>query len=74
MTKGGFALIELLFVACMAATPTNCEERNLIYQGIAPMTCLIAAQAELAKWSDRNPGYTIASWTCRRLRHGARET
>jgi hypothetical protein len=66
-------MIELVFVACLAASPSDCEERNLIYDGITALTCIIAAQRELATWAEQNPGHTIAGWSCRRPQLDARE-
>ena len=66
-------MIELIFVACLAASPADCIERNMIYHGITPMTCMMGGQAELARWADRHPGHTISRWSCRPLRLRARE-
>ncbi|EPX76103.1 hypothetical protein [Salipiger mucosus] len=61
-------MIELLFVTCLSAAPDQCRERSLIYTDITPMTCMMGAQPELAKWSQSNPKYEVRGWKCRALR------
>ena len=67
-------MIELLFVTCLTASPSDCQERNLVYYDITPMACMIGAQSELAKWVNEHPGHAIASWRCGWLRLGDHET
>ncbi|MEM9577791.1 MAG: hypothetical protein AAF999_12345 [Pseudomonadota bacterium] len=57
-------MIELLFVACLASAPTDCQEHSLVYVDITPMQCLMAAQPELAKWSLTRPDMEILRWRC----------
>ena len=57
-------MIELLFVACVAAEPSDCRERSLLFTDISPMVCMMGAQPELAKWSAQNPEFTIRKWRC----------
>lgn len=59
-------MIELVFVACLA-TSNECQEKSLIYTDVTPMTCLMAAQPELAKWAESHPNFRIASWKCQVL-------
>ncbi len=58
-------MIELLFVACLSASPSDCEERSLLYTDMTPMACMMAAQPELAKWAETHPTWTIGRWKCR---------
>ncbi|PUB13208.1 hypothetical protein [Yoonia sediminilitoris] len=58
-------MIELIFVACLAASPTQCNDQSLLFTDVTPMACMMGAQPQLAKWSSQRPGYTIKSWTCR---------
>jgi hypothetical protein len=60
-------MIELLFVACLSTAPDRCEERSLLYLDISPLTCMIRAQPELAKWTETHPAFTVTRWSCRRL-------
>jgi len=57
-------MIELMFVACLATEPEACREQSLLFSDITPMTCMMGAQPELAKWSATNPGYEIKHWRC----------
>jgi hypothetical protein len=61
-------MIELLFVVCLSADPTQCQERSLVFTDITETTCVIGAQPELAKWSEAHPRYDIRRWTCRHVR------
>ena len=67
-------MIELLFVVCMSAAPENCEQRSMVYNGMSPMTCLRAAQPELATWVDTHPKWRIVSWKCRPINGSAQDT
>lgn len=57
-------MIELLFVACLAGAPDDCEERSLLFTDVSPMQCLMGAQPELAKWVETHPNQQIRSWRC----------
>ncbi len=63
-------MVELLFIACLTGSPDVCEERNLLYYGVTPMSCMLGAQGELAKWAEQHPGQTISRWSCRSQRPG----
>lgn len=58
-------MIELLFVACVSLPHSECEERSMIFTDISPMTCMMGAQPELAKWIAAHPNYTVSRWQCR---------
>ena len=66
-------MIELLFVACMASAPENCQERSLVFTDITPYQCLMGAQPELAKWVNSHPDETIKSWRCRTVSFAERD-
>ena len=58
-------MIEPVFTVCLIARPTDCEERHLTFLAEAsPVACLILAPPELAAWTDKHPGYSIAAWRC----------
>lgn len=63
-------MVELLFVACLSADPTACQERSLVFSDVAPRTCVTGAQPELARWVEAHPRYAIRRWTCRSVRPG----
>ncbi|MBE3637005.1 hypothetical protein [Mangrovicoccus algicola] len=66
-------MIELLFLACLNASPGICEERSLLFTDITPMTCLMGAQPELARWSESHARWHVAKWSCRPLRPDRRD-
>ncbi|OWU78261.1 hypothetical protein ATO1_13925 [Phaeobacter sp. 22II1-1F12B] len=58
-------MIELIFVACLSASPAECESRSMLYTDISTMTCVMRAQPELAKWTEAHPNWQIANWKCK---------
>ncbi len=59
-------MIELVFIACLAAAPDRCEENTLQFLApLSPMACMMGAQPQLAQWSARHPKWRIARWACR---------
>jgi hypothetical protein len=58
-------MMELLFAACISGSPTDCEEKSLIYTDITTMSCMMQAQPQLAQWVETHPEWRIASWKCR---------
>jgi len=66
-------MIELLFVACLATSPDDCNENSLLYSDVTPMMCVMGAQPELAKWIQTHPQYKVTSWKCRMVSFSERE-
>ncbi|WP_108259248.1 hypothetical protein [Mangrovicoccus ximenensis] len=66
-------MIELLFVACLNATPGVCEERSLLFTDISPMTCMMGAQPELAKWTESHGKWHVEKWSCRIMQTAERD-
>lgn len=66
-------MIELVFVACLSASPQDCERRSLLYTDISPMTCVLGAQPELAKWVESHPRWAISEWKCQTVRSAEKE-
>ena len=51
-------MIELVFTACLIATPDACEQRSLTFLAHpSPVACMVQAPPELAAWADRHPAY-----------------
>ncbi|KMK65197.1 hypothetical protein [Puniceibacterium sp. IMCC21224] len=61
-------MIELVFVTCLSLAPTECRERSLLFTDITPMTCMMGAQPELAKWADSHPKWVVSQWKCQSIR------
>jgi len=57
-------MIELVFVACFSVS-NSCEERSMVFTDVTPMTCMIGAQPELAKWVEEHPNWKVSRWSCR---------
>lgn len=58
-------MIELIFIACLNANSTHCEERSMVFaEQMSPMTCMMQAQPELAKWANEHPKWQVSKWKC----------
>ncbi|WP_245841024.1 hypothetical protein [Puniceibacterium sediminis] len=40
----------------------------MLFTDITPMTCMMGAQPELAKWANEHPNWQVARWKCQMLR------
>lgn len=60
-------MLELAFVACLAADPQRCEDRALLFADMPMQACAVLGQTVLAKWAGEHPGWRVTGWTCRAL-------
>ena len=59
-------MFEIVFIACLIASPEACEERSLAYVGrFNPFACMVVSPQYLAAWAEEHPAYRVASWRCR---------
>ena len=63
-------MIELVFVACLSAAPTSCEDRALQFSDISLLTCNFGAQPQIAQWVNEHPSWQIQRWTCQPIEAG----
>lgn len=60
--------IELTILACLAggAEDGACRDFSLLYDPyeVSLMTCMLASQPEVARWSEANPGWQVRRWSC----------
>jgi hypothetical protein len=62
----GTAMIELVFVACLATAADTCTKRSLLRLPDGGLSsCMTTAQAQLAQWSETHPGHRVVRWSCR---------
>ncbi len=66
-------MIELVFVACLVTASDECQEQSLIYTDMSPMSCMMAAQPELAKWIEAHPKFKIRDWRCKTVSFAERD-
>jgi hypothetical protein len=58
-------MIELVFVACLAAAG-GCGEHHLLRLPETGLTgCMVTAQAQLARWGEAHPDHRVVRWSCR---------
>ncbi|WP_134682085.1 hypothetical protein [Paracoccus ravus] len=68
-------MIELLFVTCLTASPTQCQDRSLLFANeVGLMTCMLHGQTQLAQWIETHPRETVQKWGCRLRGKGQVET
>ena len=58
-------MMELVFVACLAGSNPDCEEKSLLYTDMSRISCLRQAPLELAEWTETHPAWTVHRWSCR---------
>lgn len=59
-------MIEIILSVCWLGDAGRCREVTLTYFGeaVTAHQCLLYGQAEMAKWSEANPKWTIKRWSC----------
>jgi hypothetical protein len=57
-------MIELVIAACLVTG--ECQESRLTYDArdVSLMTCMVAGQAEIARWQQQHPAWQIKRWHC----------
>jgi hypothetical protein len=57
-------LYSLIISVCMVGTPTDCRvyEQPVTELSANPSTAFIQAQALVAQWMDKHPGFKLARW------------
>lgn len=61
-------MVELLFLACLASSPTQCEQKSMVFLDVTPMQCIMGAEAELAKWVEQHPKYVVKYFACKAIK------
>lgn len=59
-----FVMIELSFLVCLAAAPSDCRTERLQFADVSVTTCVLGVQAHLASWREDHPGWEVHGWTC----------
>ena len=57
-------MIELVFAACLAASPDTCKERSIWFIDTTPEQCEVSADRQLEKWVEVNPLWNVGEWKC----------
>ena len=61
-------MLELVIAACLANAPADgsCRDFPLLYdpQEVSLMTCVTVGQAEIARWKESHPAWTVSRWRC----------
>jgi hypothetical protein len=61
-------MIEIVVAVCLFDEPNKCKDvsLNISDEAISSVQCMMGmgAQAELEKWLQANPKWTIKKWTC----------
>ncbi|SMF11362.1 hypothetical protein SAMN02982989_5258 [Xaviernesmea oryzae] len=58
-------LIELVLTICLADQPASCREEHLRFEDRGgPVTCMLQAPPQIAKWSAEHPRLRVVKWRC----------
>lgn len=61
----GMDVINLVITVCAVLSPTNCEEKNLVFSSnFSLQQCVMAAPPYIAQWIGQHPQYTAVKWRC----------
>jgi hypothetical protein len=57
-------MIALVIAACLGTE--ECRDFSLLYDpgDVSLMTCMIAGQAEIARWQETHPHWRVTRWSC----------
>ena len=58
------ALIALVMVVCLAASPTECREERPHTEIASVMACAAQGQMVAARWLSQHPAFTLSRWRC----------
>ena len=53
------ALSDLIVIACLAASPTECE-RHVIPTPLSMLSCMMQSQTSAAEWAGDHPDWTVS--------------
>ncbi len=65
-------MIELVFSACLIASPASCKDVHLTYMAetVTPVQCMLYGQPQMAQWANSNPKWRIQRFRCEPVRQG----
>lgn len=63
-------MIELVFSACLIASPASCKDVHLTYMAetVTPMQCMLYGQPQMAQWANVNPKWRVHRFRCEPVR------
>lgn len=57
--------IQLVLTVCLADKPSSCREEHLSFEDMGgPVTCMIQAPPQIARWSAEHPQMRVTRWRC----------
>ena len=63
-------MIELVFSACLVASPMQCKEVHMTFgeAQVTPVACMMNGQIHMAEWSLMNPKWRVGRFKCQAVR------
>lgn len=58
-------MIELALVVCSIVEGAKCKDVSLVYADVSMITCMVAAQPQIAAWAEGHPNWKVTRWSCR---------
>jgi hypothetical protein len=62
--KESVAMITLVLIVCLSATPDICHEERPLIDVENPMACMTQGQFVAAEWVEEHPKWTLTAWRC----------
>lgn len=59
-------MIAIILSACLINDASVCRDHRIqLMSQASEIQCLMAAQPEIAKWSEEHPQWRVVRWKCR---------
>jgi hypothetical protein len=57
-------MVQIVFVFCLLASPTQCQEKRAPSASLSVMECIMDAQRQAQFWLADHPEWSLARWRC----------
>jgi hypothetical protein len=57
-------MVQIVFVFCLLASPTQCQEQRAPSESLSMMGCIVDGERLALFWLADHPKWTLARWRC----------
>jgi hypothetical protein len=57
-------MVQLVFVFCLIASPTQCQEQRPTFEELSRISCMVQGQQYAQDWLNEHPKWMLARWRC----------
>jgi len=57
-------MVELVVTICLLDDAMKCREESLVFADVSQITCMVAAQPQVASYMERRPRWYVKKWAC----------